>query len=84
LHASGRVVVVVGLYSVVVEVDVVVIVIVDVDVVVVSQGQSGAIEPPTTDERQVSASVAVVGSVPFGAHAHSGLQVSNPTATFRM
>jgi hypothetical protein len=32
----------------------------------------------------MSASVAVAGSVPFGAHAHAGSQVFEPTAAPRM
>jgi len=87
VHASGTVVVVT--VTVVVEdvVEDVVVVVVGAAVVVVvatGHGQLSSVEPPTATARHTSASLAVVGSVPLGAHVHAGAQTSAPTATFRM
>jgi hypothetical protein len=67
----------------VVVVGVVVEVTVDVVVVVVSHGHASAALPPTATTRHVSASVALVGKLPLGAHTHGacGSQVVVPTAT---
>jgi hypothetical protein len=62
-----------------------VVVVSDVDVVVeLSHGQLSVTVCPTAFFRQISASVAVVGRVPFGAQIHSGEHCALPTATRRM
>ncbi|RMD86348.1 MAG: hypothetical protein D6815_00005 [Candidatus Dadabacteria bacterium] len=53
-------------------------------VLVVGQGQLSCTGCPTANLRQTSASVAVIGVVPFGAQIHSGLQVTLRTAALRM
>jgi hypothetical protein len=70
---------------VVVVVDVVtgIVVVVVVDVVP-GHGQLRTTDWPTAFFRQMSASVAVTGSVPLGAQMHSGEQVCEPTAARRM
>jgi hypothetical protein len=80
-------VVVLPLVVVVVVAPTVVVVVVPggaVVVVVPSQGQSRGTGWLTATCKQTSASVAAVGRLPFGAQMHSGVQVSRPTATFKM
>jgi hypothetical protein len=47
-------------------------------------GHLSSAGPPTAAFRQISASVAVIGSDPFGAHTHSTGQATAPTVAFRM
>jgi hypothetical protein len=89
---DGSVVVVVVVTSIVVVVVLpVVVVVLEVVVVVlvvvgVAQGQLSTTLAPTARFKHTSASVAVTGSPPFGAHTQSscGAQVVTPTATLRI
>jgi hypothetical protein len=56
---------------------------VETEVVVLEHGQLSVAGRPTTDLRQIRASVAVVGRVPLGAQMHSGSQLVSPTTTRR-
>jgi hypothetical protein len=99
LHAAASVVVVVATVVVVVASDRVDVVdravVVGVGIVVVlgdgievlvpaSQSQLRDTGCPVALRRQIRASVAVGGRVPFGAQTHSGSHVAEPTAVFRM
>jgi hypothetical protein len=61
-----------------------VVVVMVVEVVVGPHGQSRDTAEPTAALKQSSASVAFTGSVPLGAQMHSGEQVAESTATWRM
>jgi len=67
----------------VVEVTVVVVTVLEV-VVVFEHGQFSRTSCPVADIRQISASVATIGSVPPGAQTHSGLQLTEPEAALSM
>jgi hypothetical protein len=66
--------------------NVIVVVVVEtvVEVVVGPHGQLSGTGAPTAAFKQSSASVALTGSVPLGAHTHSGWHTSVPTAAFKM
>jgi hypothetical protein len=82
--------VVVVLVTVVLVSEVVVVVLVEVEpsgsvvVVVPAHGHASATSWPSARFRQSSASLAVVGSEPLGAHMHAGAHVSEPSAARRM
>jgi hypothetical protein len=49
-----------------------------------SQGQASSVAWPTARRKQMSASVAVGGSVPLGAQIQIGVHTTEPTAAFKM
>jgi hypothetical protein len=74
-----------GELSVVVVVGAIVVTVVEPIVVLTPKhGQSSVTSWPTAFFKQMSASVAVVGSDPFGAQIHGGRQISECTAVRRM